>query len=534
MARLHPKVRAFVALTMAAAMGSVSGTALAQKSGGILKVYHRETPPSGSIHEEATNSTVSPYMGVFNNLVMFDQHKAVNSLDTIVPDLATEWSWNNDKTQLTFKLRKGVTWHDGKPFTAKDVQCTWDTLLGKRKPALRKNPRKSWYGNLDKVTADNDYQATFHLKRAQPSMLALLASGYSPVYPCHVPPATMRTHPIGTGPFKFVELKQNEHVKFVRNKDYWKKDRPYLDGMEWDIIRSRSTRVLALVAGKFDMSYPSDITVPLLKDVKKQAPHMVCDMVTTNVSRNLIVNRDKPPFDNAKVREAMALTIDRKAFVDILSEGNDVISGALLPPPGGVWGMPPEVLQKVPGYGDVAANRAQARKIMESLGYGPNKRLPVKVSTRNIAIYRDPAVILIDHLKEIYIDGELETVETSNWHAKVGRKDYMVGMNLTGVGVDDPDAMFYENYACGSERNYTGYCNQELQKLFDKQSMMDNVAERKKLVWEIDRKLQEDVARPIIFNAKSATCYQPYVKGFVMMSNSVYNGWRFEDVWLDK
>jgi peptide/nickel transport system substrate-binding protein len=245
MTRLHPKVRAFVALTMAAAMGSVSGTALAQKSGGILKVYHRETPPSGSIHEEATNSTVSPYMGVFNNLVMFDQHKAVNSLDTIVPDLATEWSWNKDKTQLTFKLRKGVKWHDGKPFTAKDVQCTWDTLLGKRKPALRKNPRKSWYGNLDKVTADDDYQATFHLKRAQPSMLALLASGYSPVYPCHVPPATMRTHPIGTGPFKFVELKQNEHVKFVRNKDYWKKDRPYLDGMEWDIVRSRATRVLA-------------------------------------------------------------------------------------------------------------------------------------------------------------------------------------------------------------------------------------------------------------------------------------------------
>ncbi|MCC7080496.1 MAG: hypothetical protein IT530_07480 [Burkholderiales bacterium] len=531
---MNPVFRTLAAAVAATAMMIGATAALAQKSGGILKAYHRETPPSGSIHEESTHSTVTPYMAVYNNLVMFDQHKPVNSLDTIVPDLATEWTWNADKTQLTFKLRQGVKWHDGKPFTAKDVKCTWDLILGNAKPALRKNPRKIWYLNLDKVTADNDYQATFHLKRTQPAFIMLLASGYSPVYPCHVPPAKMRTHPIGTGPFKFVEQKQNEHVKLTKNPDYWKKGRPYLDGIEWTIIRSRSTRALAFIAGDFDMTYNGDITHALLKDVKKQAPKAVCEMVTTNVNRNLIVNRDKPPFDNAKIRQAMALTLDRQAFVDILSEGDAVISANFLPPPYGVWGMPTEVLNKVVGYGDVKANRAQARKIMESLGYGPDKRLKVKVATRNIALYRDPAVILIDHLKEIYIDGELETVETSNWHAKVARKDYMVGMNLTGLGVDDPDAMFYENYACGSERNYTGYCNKELQALFDKQSMMDDQEARKKLVWDIDRKLQEDGARPIIFQGKGATCYQPFVKGFQMMTNSAYNGWRFEDVWLDK
>ena len=514
---------------------SGSGAALAQKSGGILKIYHRDTPPSGSILEEATNSTLSPYMGVFNNLVMYDQHKPTNSLDTIVPDLATEWKWNGDKSQLTFKLRSGVKWHDGKPFTAKDVQCTFDLLLEKSKQPLRKNPRKAWFTNLDKVTVDSEGQATFHLKRPQPAFIALLASGYSPIYPCHVPPAKMRTHPIGTGPFKFVELKQNEHIKFTRNKDYWKKGRPYLDGIDWTIIKSVSTRTLAFVAGKFDMTFNADITIPLLKDIKAQAPNAVCEMRTTNVSTNLIVNRDKPPFDDAKIREAMALTIDRKAFNEILGEGQLVLGGALLPPPDGVWGMPPEVLQKVSGYSpDVKANRAKARKIMEGLGYGPDKRLKVKVATRNIATYRDPAVILIDHLKEIYIDGELETVETSNWHAKVARKDYMVGLNLTGLGVDDPDAQFYENYACGSERNYTGYCNEELQKLFDKQSAMTDQDARKKLVWEIDAKLQEDGARPIIVHNKGATCWHPYVKGFTMMTNSLYNGWRLEDVWLDK
>ena len=96
---------------------------------------------------------------------------------------------------------------------------------------------------------------------------------------------------------------------------------------------------------------------------------------------------------------------------------------------------------------------------MEKFGYGPDKRLAVKVSERNIAIFRDPAVILIDQLKEIYIDGELDPIETANWFPKIYRKDYQIGLNLTGVGVDDPDAQFYENYACGSQRNYTGYCN---------------------------------------------------------------------------
>jgi peptide/nickel transport system substrate-binding protein len=110
----------------------------------------------------------------------------------------------------------------------------------------------------------------------------------------------------------------------------------------------------------------------------------------------------------------------------------------------------------------------------------------------------------------------------------------MVGLNNTGSGVDDPDQQFYENYACGSDRNYSGYCNPELDKKFDEQSMLSDQDKRKKLVWEIDRKLQEDGARPIIFHTINATCWQPQVKGLTTMVNSIYNGWRLEDAWLDK
>ena len=512
-----------------------TGAAFAQKQGGILKMYHRDSPASASIHEEATFSTVTPFMGVFNNLVVYKQDVAQNSLDSIEPDLATGWSWNADHTKLTFKLRNGVKWHDGKPFTAKDVKCTFDMLMGKSSAKFRKNPRKAWYENVTDVSTNGDFEATFGLKRAQPALLALLASGYTPVYPCHVSPTDMRAHPIGTGPFKFVEFKTNESIKVTRNPDYWKKGRPYLDGIEYTIIPNRSTAILAFISGKFDMTFPTEVSIPLLKDVKSQAPKAVCVVAPTNVSTNLIVNRTAQPFNNPDIRKAMALTLDRKAFVDILFQGQADIGGTMLPPPEGVWGLPKDMLATVSGYGpDVKKNRDEAMQLMQKAGYGPANRLKIKISTRNIPIYRDPAVILIDQLKEIYMDGELDVVETANWFSKVARGDYAVGLNLTGNAVDDPDQAFYENYSCGSERNYTKYCNRDIEKLFDQQSMEPDPAKRKKLVWEIDKHLQEDVARPIIYHSRAGTCWQPYVKGVTVMVNSSYNGYRYEDVWLDK
>ena len=523
------------AAALAVVLTSAPCAALAQKSGGTLRIYHRDNLPSASIHEEATISTVMPFMGVFNNLVLYDQAKKLNSDQTIVPDLAESWAWDQTRTKLTFKLRQGVKWHDGKPFTAKDVQCTWNRLTGKDPDDFRKNPRQVWWQNLKEVSVNGDYEATFHLNRPQPSFLSMFASGYTPVYPCHVSTKEMRTNPVGTGPFKFVEFRRGESLKFVRNPDYWKKGLPYLDAIEWRVIENRSTRILAFIADEFDLTFVTDVSIPLLKDVNSQAPKAVCEVAPTYVSSNLIINPGAAPFNDPKIRRAMALAIDRKTMIDILSQGKSNLSGVMLPAPEGNWGMPPELLKQLPGYGgDVPKNRAEARKIMESLGYGPKKTLKVKVSTRNIPIYRDPAVLLIDQLKQIYIEGELEVIDTSIWHAKVTRKEFSVGMNLTGVPVDDPDVNLYENYSCNSERNLTQYCNKEVDKLIDQQSQEPDHDKRKKLVWEIERRLAEDLARPIIYYDRAATCWQPRVKGFVLHHNSIYNNWRFENVWLDR
>src|SRR6266851_1803935 len=511
---------------------TIASAAFAQQSGGTLKVGHFDSPASVSMLEESTAAVNRPMMGVFNNLVMFRQDVPQNNMQSIVSDLATSWSWNEEGTELTLPLRQGVKWHDGKPFTSADVKCTFDLLQGKASEKLRVNPRKSWYANLDNITANGDYEVTFHLKRPQASFLALLATGWSPIYPCHVSPAQMRLHPIGTGPFKFVEFKPNEVIKVARNPDYWKPGRPYLDGIEYPIIKDVSTRLLAFMAGKMD--YYNGVTMPQVKDVKSQVPQAICELFTANVSRNMIVNSSAPPFDDPDLRRAMSLSIDRKAFNDIINEGQGEIGAVMQPPPDGLWGMPPEMLQTLPGYDpDVAKNRAAARKIMEKLGYGPDNRLGVTLSTRNLSGYRDPAVILIDQLKHIYIDGVLETIDTTQWYPKIMRKDYTVGLNITESGVDDPDTLFYENYVCGAERNYTGYCNREVDSKIDQQSAESDLEKRKKLVWDIERQLAEDDARPIIFYQRAANCGQPRLKGLTFMVNSVYNGSRFEDLWLD-
>jgi peptide/nickel transport system substrate-binding protein len=193
------------------------------------------------------------------------------------------------------------------------------------------------------------------------------------------------------------------------------------------------------------------------------------------------------------------------------------------------------MLSVVPGYApDVAKNREQAREIMQKLGYGPDKHLKVKITTRGVALYKDPADLLKKQLGQIYIDTDVEIVETTLWFARLEHREYTLGVNATGNGVDDPDQTFYENFACRSARNYSGYCNPEIEKMFEAQSVERDTKKRLDVVHEIDVRLLADGARPPIMWNRSTTCQQPYVKGYTSMVNSFYNGFRFEDVWLDK
>jgi peptide/nickel transport system substrate-binding protein len=506
------------------------------KLGGVFRPVLREDLPQGfAIHESATNSVTWPAMPCYSNLVVYDQTKRLGRADTIVAELAEKWSWQDNYRNLVFFLRRDVKWHDGQPFTSKDVKFTFDVVReAAEAPAkLRINPRKEWYANVDAIEAPDPYTVVFRLKRPQPSLIAMLASGYSPVLPAHVPLAEHRSRCIGTGPFKFKEWKRGQSVELVRNPDYFVKGRPYLDGVRYTVIVERGTRVAALQAGQIDVAYPGETTLAIAEQLKNAVPGMLFTETASNVSENLLLNTKKPPFDNIKVRRALSFAIDRRTYTQTVHRGAAVVGASLAPKPWGVWGLLDRDLGQLPGYGGAAAGRAQARKLLAEAGFGPSNPLRVELVTRAIAIYLDFAGFVVSELKQVGVEATLKQIDTAQWHPMVTRREFQIGANLTGLGVDDPDANFYENFSCGSPRNYGDYCNEEVGRLIEQQSQETDMAKRLTLVAQIQKKLEEDAARPTMGWRTDRFAHHPYVRNLIL-NQVTYNCCRLQEVWLDR
>jgi peptide/nickel transport system substrate-binding protein len=199
----------------------------------------------------------------------------------------------------------------------------------------------------------------------------------------------------------------------------------------------------------------------------------------------------------------------------------------MVPKPYGVWGLLDKDLAALPGYGSAPDMKAQARKLLAEAGITAQNPLKVEMATRAIAIYIDMASYVINELKQVGIEATLKQIETAQWHATATRGDYQIGANLTGLGTDDPDANFYENYACGSPRNYSQYCSEEMMKAFERQSQELDAKKRAAMVIDIQRRLEQDAQRLDYY------AHWAHVKGLVA-HNNVYNFSRFQDVWRDK
>jgi peptide/nickel transport system substrate-binding protein len=522
-------------LVIAAVLTAVFAEAQTPKRGGVLNAMLGEDPPGFSIHESATISGLWPVAPCYSNLVIFDPLKPNESAQTVLPELAEKWSWQDKFRNLVFFLRKNVKWHDGQPFTSKDVKYTFDVVReAPDAPAkLRINPRKDWYSNVEAIEAADPHTVIFRLKRPQPALLLMLAAGYSPVYPAHVPLADLRQRCVGTGPFKLKEYARGQMVVLERNPDYFIPGRPYLDGIRYPIITERSTRLAALQAGRLDAAMPLEMTRTMAETVKQAAPSLVVAETGQIGSDNVIMNHKKPPFDNVSVRRAVSLAMDRAAFVHGVRHGGAVVGTTVMPRPFGAWSMPDKDMRGLPGYRGSTQDKADARRLLAEAGYGPAKPLKVDLTTRAFAIYIDLASFVADQLRQVGIEATVKQIETSAFFPALARRDYLIGANLTAAAVDDPDVYFYENYKCGTSRNYTDYCSEAIDRLIDQQSAELDHDKRLKLVWEIQRRLEADVARPMLGWRNEYFTQWPYVKNLVP-HHSLYNYGRMQDVWLDR
>ncbi len=513
-----------------------AASAESPKFGGVLNLMQREELAVGfAIHETATIATVWPALPCFSNLVVFDQLKRVESAESVVGELAEKWSWQDGYRNLVFFLRKDVHWHDGKPFTSRDVKFTFDLVreAPEAQAKLRVNPRKDWYANVEAVEAAEPHTVVFRLKRPQPSLLLMLSSGQSPVYPAHVPPAEHRNRCVGTGPFKLKEWRKGEFVEYVRNPDYFVKGRPYLDGLRYLIIAERGTRTAAIQSGRLDASSPGETTRTISEQLKAAVPGMVITPVGSGTADNLLINATRPPFNEVRVRRALSFAIDRHAYVRTVAQGGAAVGAALAPRPYGLWGLVEKDLAQLPGYGNPAQDKAKARALLAEAGFGPANPLRAEVLVRGIATYLDFASFVIGELKQVGVEGTLKQVDTVQWYGLLTRKDYQIGANISGFGLDDPDANFYENFSCASVRNYTGYCNEQVMKLIDQQSQELDPKKRLVLVQQILKKLEEDAARPMMGWRIDYHAQWPYVKNLVP-HHYLYTYGRMQDVWLDR
>jgi len=198
-----------------------------------------------------------------------------------------------------------------------------------------------------------------------------------------------------------------------------------------------------------------------------------------------------------------------------------------------VWGLPDKELIALPGYGKPAEEKAKARTLLAEAGITPQNPLRVEMVTRAIAIYVDMASFVINELKQVGIEASLKQVETAQWHPMATRGDYQIGANLTGIGPDDPDANFFENYGCGSPRNYSQYCDEQVAKMIEAQSQELDPKKRLALVSAIQKKLEDDAARPILDWNLDYWTHRPWVKNLIP-HQSMYNFGRMQEVWLDK
>jgi peptide/nickel transport system substrate-binding protein len=260
----------------------------------------------------------------------------------------------------------------------------------------------------------------------------------------------------------------------------------------------------------------------------------VCETFATAGSSHVLINHKAPPMQDARVRRAITMALDRQAFVTA-QHGLGRLGAAMMAAPFGVWGLTPEQLESLPGFGkDVEKSRAEARRLMEEAGYGPAKTLKVNFLVRQGSVPIQGASLVADQLRSIYIEGNVDAKDYTIFTNTLMKGGYTLAFHATGNALDDPDVILVENFMCDSPRNYTKYCNRDIEAKIEEQSITLDPVKRRALVQQIDMTLERESAKPTIFQALQMQCWHPHVKGWVKGGNGNYSHHRFETVWIDK
>ena len=401
----------------------------------------------------------------------------VTSSGEIQPALAEKIEVSADGKAYTFFLRQGVLFHDETSFTASDVMATFARNMA----SSSTHPHPEYYATIERVESPDPYTIVFHLSEADSAFLSLLALGDSVILP-EAYSESLASHPIGTGPFQFAEWIVGESLRLERFSNYYREDCGLIDEVVFRFIADSATAYAALMAGDVDVlaKMPAEVAIGVADD-----PRFITVAGPQNLVQLMAINKERVPFSDLRVRQAIAHAVDRSAMIDGTMYGYGIALGSHLTPASDDY---------VDLTGLYPYDPAAARRLLAAAGY-PEGFTATLTLPQNYEIHVRTGEILADQLARIGIELQLEVIEWGQWLSRVySQADYDLTV-IGHVGKLDPGAML-SNYGEGSEDYYyrRGYQDATLNALLAEGRATVEDARRT----EIYRQAQEIIARDVV------------------------------------
>src|SRR5262245_488695 len=529
------RVARLVALVVATAVtASVSFAQQAEspRNGGELIFPVPSEPPSYDGHREETFGLIHPIAPFYNTLLRIDPNDKTGTKPA--PSLAENWTVSNDKLTYSFKLRKGVKFHDGSEMTSKDVKASYDKIIFP--PAGVGSTRKGQYADVAAVETPDPHTVTFKLKEPSASFISSMASPWNFIYKADIlakDPHWYEKNIMGTGPFTFAEHVKGSHVVGKKNPNYWDKGKPYLDGFRAIFMRDSAAQVAAIRGERahiqfrgFSPAERDSIVSTLGKKVTVQEAPWDCILLVG-------INHEKKPFDDKRVRRALTLALDRHQASKALSKIAIVKEVAGVQVPGTPFATPPAELNKLAGYWpDIEKSRAEARRLLKEAGVPEGFQFTF--TNRGIPMPYEPlGVWLIDQWRRVGLNVKQEVLEAAAYFGPLRKGDFQVAMDFQCGYIVEPDLDMYKFLSTSrNPANYGRYEDPILDALYDKQSRATNPAERKQYVRAFEKRVLEDEAHYLMtLQWHRIIPHSSKVKGWTITPSHYLNN-QLDTVWL--
>ncbi len=527
---------AALAALLGAAMVTTATAADVPKRGGTLTfMIPADAPPSFDGHRETTFATAQSVAPFYSVLLRINPKNSLSTTD-FVCDLCTAIpAPTDDGKTYAFKIRTGVKFHDGTPLTAADVAASWQEIIHPREGVT--SARQSNFTMVDKVEAPDASTLVFHLKYATTAFLPALADPFAFIYKKDIlarDPHWYEKNIMGSGPFKFAGMEIGQSIKGERNPDFYVEGLPYLDGFVGIYADKQATRVDAIRADRAAMEMRG--LPPAARDqlVKELGDQITVQETDWNCSNLITPNHKKKPFDDVRVRRALALAIDQWKGASALSKIAIVRSVGGIVFPGSPLAATKEELEQITGYSpDIEKSRAEAKRLLKEAGA---EGLSFELTNRNIdQPYKYEGAFVIDEWSKIGLKVTQKVIPTGPFYdaLRSGSFDVTVDFNCQGVVNPTIDVGKYLPHTVNSE-NYGNYEDPAEIELYQKLLHESDPAKQRVLMREFEKYVLDTQVHEIVLPWQYRIIPQrSYVKGWAI-SPSHYINQDLAVVWLDR